>query len=83
MVLRRVEVHRPFCGHPHWFSEAVGQIQFGGERFFSVLEPGDGGPLRHALRLSTDPARVPQSAGLGLHAARFQSTCRATRWGQP
>jgi len=62
-VLRRVEVHRPFCGHPHWFSEAVGQIEFGGERFFSVLEPGDGGPLSHAPRLSTDLARVPQSAG--------------------
>jgi hypothetical protein len=52
-ILRRVEVHGPFCGNPHWFSEAVGQIEVGGYRFLSVLEPCDGGPLRHAARLST------------------------------
>jgi uncharacterized protein YdeI (YjbR/CyaY-like superfamily) len=52
-VLRRVEVHRPLCGHPHWFSEPAGQIEFGGDRFLLVLEPGDGGPLRHAPTLST------------------------------
>jgi hypothetical protein len=63
-VLRGVEVRRPFCGHPHWFSEAVGQIEFGGERFFSVLEPGDGGPLSHAPRLTKDLARVPPYAGM-------------------
>jgi hypothetical protein len=67
-VLRTVEVHRPFCGHPHWFSEAVGQIEFGGERFFSVLES-------HAPRLTTDLARVPPYAGtVGQTTRKIRST---------
>jgi hypothetical protein len=60
-ILRRGEVHRPLGGHPHWFSEPVGQIEFGGDRFLLVLEPGDGGPLRHAPTLSTGPLqRAPR-----------------------
>ena len=73
-VLRRGEVHGPLCGHPHWFSEAVGQIELGGERFFSVLESGDGGPLSHAPRLSTGPARVPQIAGMGCKPRHFEDS---------
>jgi hypothetical protein len=52
-----VEVHRPLCGHPHWFSEPVSHFEFGGDRFFVVLESGDGGLLRHAPTLSTGPRR--------------------------
>ena len=69
MVLRRVEVHRPFCGHPHWFSEAVGQIEFGGDRFLSVLEPGSGRALRHAPRLSTCPTDCPRPPDRGTLGA--------------
>ena len=55
-VLGRVEVHWPFCGDPDWFSEAIGKFEFGGDRFLSVLESVDGGPITHAPRLSAGPA---------------------------